>query len=61
VLLNRGGSALTIPVEWKRIGYPDHVPATVRDLWEHKELGKFTGEFSATVPPHGVVMVIVRP
>src|SRR6202453_2763031 len=54
VLLNREGSALTIPVEWKRIGYPDHVPATVRDLWEHKELGKFTGEFSATVPPHGV-------
>jgi alpha-galactosidase len=61
VLLNRGGSEQPIPLKWEQIGYPAHVPATVRDLWAHKELGKFTGEFSATVPRHGVVMVIVRP
>jgi alpha-galactosidase len=61
VLLNRGGSAQKIPLKWEQMGYPEHVPATVRDLWEHKELGKVAGEFSATVPPHGVVMVTVRP
>jgi alpha-galactosidase len=60
-LLNRGGSEQQIPLKWEQIGYPAHVPATVRDLWAHKELGKFTGDFSAMVPPHGVVMVIVRP
>lgn len=29
----------------------------VRDLWEHKDLGVFSGQFSATVPMHGVVLV----
>lgn len=61
VLLNRGGSEQQIALKWEQIGYPAHVPATVRDLWAHKELGKFTGEFSAVVPRHGVVMVIIRP
>lgn len=61
VLLNRGDSAQTVPLKWEQIGYPSHLPATVRDLWAHKELGKFIGEFSAMVPAHGVSMVIVRP
>jgi alpha-galactosidase len=61
VLLNRGDSSQTIPLKWEQIGYPGHVPATVRDLWAHKELGKFAGEFSSTVPPHGVSMVSIRP
>jgi len=33
----------------------------VRDLWQHKDLGAFTGKFSAPVPSHGVIMIIVRP
>ncbi len=60
-LLNRGGSTRTLTLNWEDIGYPAHVPAAVRDLWEHKDLGKFTGKFSAPVPSHGVVMVTVRP
>ncbi len=60
-LLNRGGSTRTLTLNWENIGYPAHVPAAVRDLWEHKDLGKFTGKFSAPVPSHGVVMVTVRP
>jgi alpha-galactosidase len=35
--------------------------AAVRDLWAHKDLGKFTGKFSASVSSHGVVMMTVRP
>lgn len=31
----------------------------VVDHWAHKELGEFTGSFSAEVPRHGVVMVKV--
>ena len=61
VLLNRGESEQKIPVKWDEIGYPDHFSAVVRDLWQHKDLGKFTGEFSAQVASHGVVMVTVRP
>jgi hypothetical protein len=33
----------------------------VRDLWEHKDLGKMTTKFSARVAPHAVVMVTVKP
>ena len=35
--------------------------AAVRDLWQKKDLGKVAGKFSATVAPHGVVMVTVKP
>jgi hypothetical protein len=26
------------------LGYPSHLSASVRDLWQHKDLGKFTGK-----------------
>ena len=37
------------------------IAANVRDLWAHKDLGKLTGSFAATVPSHGVVMVTIKP
>ena len=61
VLLNRGATEAEIKVAWEDLGYPRHLSAAVRDLWQHKDLGKFTGEFSARVAPHGVVMVTVQP
>jgi alpha-galactosidase len=61
VLLNRGSAEQEISVNWEDLGYPDHLNASVRDLWQHKELGKFAGKFSARVGSHGVVMVTVRP
>src|SRR5581483_7758645 len=61
VLLNRGASSHDITVEWREIGYPEHLSAAVRDLWAHKDLGKFTGKFSAPVESHGVVMITIRP
>jgi alpha-galactosidase len=61
ILLNRSGAEQEIGLNWETIGYPDHVSASVRDLWQHKDLGKFTGKFSAPVPSHGVVMVTVKP
>ncbi len=33
---------------------------TVRDIWRQKEIGEFSGEFSADVPFHGVVMIRVK-
>jgi alpha-galactosidase len=61
VLFNRSATEQQITLSWEDIGYPSHIPAAVRDLWQHKELGKFTGSFSARVSSHGVVMVTVRP
>jgi len=61
ILLNRSARELKIGVGWETLGYPNHLSAAVRDLWQHKDLGKFTGNFSAVVPSHGVVMIIVKP
>jgi alpha-galactosidase len=61
VLLNRGASEKEIGVNWKDLGYPEHVSASVRDLWQHKDEGRFTGKYSAAVPSHAVTMITVRP
>jgi alpha-galactosidase len=57
ILFNRGSAEQQMTVNWEDLGYPDHLNAAVRDLWQHKELGKF----SAAVPSHGVVMITVKP
>jgi alpha-galactosidase len=58
-LLNRTGVATAMSATWWRLGLRG--PARVRDLWAHADRGTFTGKYSATVPPHGVVMVRVTP
>jgi alpha-galactosidase len=61
ILFNRGENESQVSVSWEEIGYPGHLSATVRDLWAHRDLGKLAGRFSASVAPHGVVMVRVAP
>jgi alpha-galactosidase len=61
VLFNRDSTEQEITATWEELGYPDHLSAAVRDLWEKKDLGNFTGKFSAQVASHGVVMVTVKP
>jgi alpha-galactosidase len=61
ILFNRGKEEQTITANWEDFGYPSHLSAAVRDLWQEKDLGKFTGKFSAPVPSHGVVMVALKP
>jgi alpha-galactosidase len=61
ILFNRGASQAEISVTWAELGYPNKLPAAVRDLWEKKDLGKFTGKFSSKVVSHGVVMIHVVP
>jgi alpha-galactosidase len=60
-LLNRTGSQANITASWVDIGYPAHLSAKIRDLWEHQDIGEQTGSFSASVPSHGVVMVTIKP
>jgi alpha-galactosidase len=61
ILLNRGASESDMSVSWEQIGYPNHLPAKVRDLWSHKDLGSLTGTYSAKVPSHSIVMIKVVP
>lgn len=61
VLFNRGLTTENITVSWPELGYPAHLKALVRDLWQHKDLGKFTGKFAAEVPSHDAVMIRVSP
>jgi alpha-galactosidase len=60
VLLNRGREQ-EISANWEDLGYPSHVSASVRDLWQHKDLGKFDGKVFGAVASHGVVMITVKP
>ena len=61
VLFNRGSAETEMSVSWEELGYPAHLTAQVRDLWQKKDLGKVTGALSAKVASHGVVMVKVIP
>jgi alpha-galactosidase len=60
-LLNRGTSEKEITFSWENLGYPSHLTAGVRDLWQAKDLGQFKEKFSAQVAPHSVVMLRVAP
>jgi alpha-galactosidase len=56
-LFNRNSAAGSMTVSFTQIGLPNG-PATVRDLWQHADLGTFDGSYTAsTVPSHGVVML----
>ncbi len=61
VLFNRSATDQQVTLNWEDLDYPSHISATIRDLWQHKELGKFTGKFTAMVASHGVVMITVKP
>jgi alpha-galactosidase len=54
-LFNRGPVAAKVTATWEDLGISGS--KRVRDLWQHKDLGSFSDEFSATVPRHGAVFV----
>ncbi len=57
-LFNCGEGANSITVNFKDIGIKK--TAGVRDLWAAKDLGTFKASFTADVPRHGVVMIIIK-
>jgi alpha-galactosidase len=58
-LLNRNASAAPITVNFTQLGLSSGA-ASVRDLWQHTDLGMFTGGYTAaSVPSHGVVVLRV--
>jgi alpha-galactosidase len=61
ILLNRSAVSANITAQWAEIGLAADIKATVRDLWRHENVGTFSESYSATVEPHGVVMVKITP
>jgi alpha-galactosidase len=58
-LFNRTSAAAAMTVQWSTIGLPTGA-ATVRDLWNQKDLGPATDAYTASsVPSHGVVVLKV--
>jgi alpha-galactosidase len=54
-LFNPGEAASAVAVTWGQAGVTGK--QRVRDLWRQRDLGIFDGSITATVPPHGVVLV----
>jgi alpha-galactosidase len=61
VLFNRGLTNEKMTVKWTEMGYPSYLKALVRDLWQHKDMGKFKNEYSVEVPSHDAVMLRITP
>lgn len=58
-LFNRGQQETEIGATWSLLGVSG--AQIVRDLWRQKDLGRFESSFQTKVPPHGVVLVKLRP
>jgi alpha-galactosidase len=59
-LLNRGEAKQEITVAWETLGFAAEGPAKIRDLWLGRYLPKKRRQFSATVAPHAVVMLLLE-
>ena len=61
LLFNRGGAPASIRATAEELGWPTGVRASVRDLWSHRDQGRWTGSLEAMVEPHGVAMFRIDP
>ena len=60
-LFNRDDvSALPITLFWGSMWMPAVQPMAVRDLWQHKDVGIHSGNFTATVEPHAIAVFRFR-
>jgi alpha-galactosidase len=61
LLFNRGTLPATIQATADQLGWPRQLRGKIRDLWAHKDTGRWTGSLEATVEPHGVAMFRLTP
>jgi len=60
-LLNRGEKPAEITVQWNDLKAEPSAVLAARDLWAHKDLGKFTDHLTLTVEPHATVLIKLQP
>jgi hypothetical protein len=58
-LFNLDSTSATVTANWSDLGFSGS--AMVRDLWSHKNLGRFSGQFSATLNTHASRLLRVMP
>ena len=60
LLLNRGSLTNELEVNWKEIGF-NNTEASIRDLWERKELGEFKNGYKISLKSHTSQLLKVTP
>ncbi|MFE9611246.1 alpha-galactosidase D [Streptomyces sp. NPDC006012] len=58
-LFNLGDSPASVTADWASFGFTD--AASVRDLWSHRNLGRYKSSITATLPAHGSRLFTVTP
>lgn len=61
LLFNRGNVPSLIKATSAQLALPSPFRGRVRDLWRHRNRGRWLGEVFATVAPHGVEMFRITP
>ncbi|MEZ0111043.1 alpha-galactosidase [Catenulispora sp. EB89] len=59
-LFNLGDTASSVTANWSDLGLPAGSAAMVRDLWQHTNIGRKIGGFTATLAPHASMLLDVR-
>ena len=54
-LFNRTGATATVTLLWSDAGLTGK--QSLRNLWQHRDLGQFTDNFEAQVPSHGALLL----
>ena len=57
-IFNKGEPQEPVTVQFRDLGVGKS--ATIRQLWDGKDLGRFENAFTASVPTHGVVLIKVK-
>ncbi|WP_030926622.1 alpha-galactosidase D [Streptomyces sp. NRRL S-646] len=58
-LFNLGASSASVTADWASFGFTG--AATVRDLWNHQNLGTYKNRITSTLPAHGSRLFTVKP
>jgi hypothetical protein len=61
VLFNKQDTPLNITLNFSNLGIMDDSQCAIRDVWQHKDLGLFTGNVTMQVDPHDVKMMVITP
>lgn len=56
-LLNKSMVSAAITANWSDLGLDPSQSVTVRDIWNHVDMGSYTNSISSQVPSHGVTLL----
>ncbi|KAM9956841.1 hypothetical protein ACTFIR_003576 [Dictyostelium discoideum] len=60
-LFNRGDTNSDITITSEMLNLTNHQNYNIRDLWSHTDNGTFSDTFTASVQPHGTVLIKLSP